>query len=109
ESGPMPFVAKPLACGKQVTASVGKRQATSVENADFCDHGKLTNRLAVHVAGDMSDALVPDHCFHVFPAVFDEQRMDSRPSDLTVPEPESGRWMCSSAPCLHVRAIPIRQ
>jgi len=103
----VPLVPKPLLRWHHAVVR-SELQTSTVEDANLGHDWKATNGLAVDVTGDVSDALAPDHGLDLLQAVLSEDRMDSRPADLRVPEPQGPRRVSMFRPCFDVRLVPFR-
>ena len=82
-------------------------EAPLVENADFGHYRKLSNGLAIDVACDMADTLVPDDSLNIVPALALQLRMDCRPTHLCTPEPQGRARSRVLAPLGNVGSIPL--
>ena len=105
-AGALPLMAKPPLHAHR-TLSGRDLEASLIEDTDLGDNGEAPDGLAVDVASDVSDPLVPRDQLHVVPAVVLQERMNRRPPDLGVPEPESRGRRCCRRPRCYVGLIPL--
>src|SRR5579862_5621467 len=102
-----PFGPHPILEIERRAVDAGKRGAAGVAHGDLRHDGDAAYGLAVAVAGDVRDALVPDAAFFVVPAVKGENGMDGGPADLTVPEPQRRIGSGMLRPGGDVRCVPL--
>src|ERR1700761_4618660 len=87
QSAPLPLMPDPFLCGHPAVRA-GDLEPSLVEDADLGNHGKPADGLAVDIAGDVPDPLVPGDCLHVIPSAYGKKRVHCGPADLGVPEPQ---------------------
>ena len=105
-AGALPLIAKPPLHAHRTFNGLDL-QASLIEDTDLGHNGEAPDGLAVDVASDVSDPLVPRDQLHVVPAVVLQERMNRRPPDLGVPEPESRGRRCCCRPRCYVGLIPL--
>ena len=106
QAGPLPFVPHPL-LHRHRPVRAWDLEPPLVEDADLgCDR-EPADRLAVDVASDVSDPLIPGDGLHILPAMLGQKRVDCGPADLGVPEPQRRGRRRQPAPRLDVRPVPV--
>lgn len=109
EPAALPFTAQPDLERLGPALGVGQQDLADVLDADLGDDGKAANGIAVAVARDVPDALIPDMRGAVAPAVLLEDRMDLGPAEFGAPEPECGLGQGARGPSGDMRFVPVAQ
>ena len=106
--GPLPFRPQPLAGGHRA-ARGHERQSPPVEDTDLGHGRQPADRVPVHVAGNVTDALVPQDRLDILPAFPRQKRMHGRPADLGIPEPQRRGRMRAFRPGNGMVGVPRLQ
>ena len=104
-----PLVSQPLFHREKFPFHRFEASVSNIFDADLRYDRESPDGIAVAVSCGMPDALVPNMCGHIAPAVQLEDRVHFGPADFGAPQPERRLRLGKARPFGDVRRVPIAE